>query len=74
MKAGEWGSSGIIDASDVLGRGAWLVDVQTHPLKVPQFGGGDEGGQLLVRSKQPNPPRSGTAPAPSRSGAVLSPR
>ena len=75
VKAGEWGSSGIIDASNVLGPGAWLIDVQAHPLKVPQFGGGDEGGHLLlVRSKQPNPPRSGTAPAPSRSGAVLSPR
>ena len=59
VKAGEWELSGIIDASNLFGPGAWLVDVQAHPLKVPQFGGGDEGGHLLlVRSKQPNPPRA----------------
>ena len=66
VKAGEWELSGIIDASNLFGPGAWLVDVQAHSLKVPQFGGGDEGGQLLVRSKQPNPLRGQSSPCASR--------
>lgn len=47
-KAGSWESSGIINVADLLGEGAWLVDVQAHSLKVDQFGSEDEGGQLLL--------------------------
>jgi hypothetical protein len=55
-EAGSWESSGIIDASAFFGPGAWLVDVQAHTLDVPQFGGVDEGGQLLlVRRITPSP-------------------
>jgi len=39
-KAGEWESSGIIDASDIFGKGVWLVDIQAHTI--------NEGGQLLL--------------------------
>jgi hypothetical protein len=46
--AGSWESSGIINTADVFGEGTWLVDVQAHTLKAPQFGGEDEGGQLLL--------------------------
>jgi hypothetical protein len=57
---GEWESSGIVDASDVFGRGAFLVDVQAHSLLIDTAlldvdGDGDfdvtqkrEGGQLLL--------------------------
>lgn len=37
---GDWESSGILDASQYFGEGAWLVDVQAHTK--------DEGGQLLL--------------------------
>ncbi|MFL5759125.1 MAG: alkaline phosphatase PhoX [Thermomicrobiales bacterium] len=47
-EAGSWESSGIINVEDIYGPGAWLVDVQAHEIKVPQFGGEDEGGQLLL--------------------------
>jgi hypothetical protein len=47
-EGGAWESSGIIDASELFGPGAWLLDVQAHTLVVPQFGGVDEGGQLLL--------------------------
>jgi hypothetical protein len=47
-EAGSWESSGIIDVSAIFGEGTWLVDVQAHTLKVAQFGGVDEGGQLLL--------------------------
>jgi hypothetical protein len=47
-EAGSWESSGIINVSDIYGEGAWLVDVQAHTIKVPQFGGEDEGGQILL--------------------------
>jgi hypothetical protein len=47
-EAGSWESSGIIDVSELFGEGAWLVDVQAHTLEVAQFGGVDEGGQLLL--------------------------
>src|SRR5215211_3235397 len=43
-----WESSGIINVSHIFGQGAWLADVQAHSLAVPQFGGEDEGGQLLL--------------------------
>jgi secreted PhoX family phosphatase len=47
-EAGSWESSGIINVADIYGEGAWLVDVQAHSIKVPQFGAEDEGGQLLL--------------------------
>lgn len=52
---GNWESSGIVDASSVLGPGAFLVDVQAHGWDTPVPGGNDppavqqrEHGQLLV--------------------------
>ena len=59
---GAWESSGIVDASDAFGRGAFLVDVQAGTLRVgdrvngPDFNGDGtpewiherEGGQLLL--------------------------
>ncbi|MBA2385046.1 MAG: hypothetical protein H0V68_10360 [Actinobacteria bacterium] len=52
---GAWESSGIVDASSVLGPGAFLVDVQAHGWDTPVPGGNDppavqqrERGQLLV--------------------------
>ena len=52
---GAWESSGIVDASSVLGPGAFLVDVQAHGWETPVPGGNDppavqqrEHGQLLV--------------------------
>lgn len=43
-----WESSGIIDASEWLGEGTWLFDVQAHTLPVPKAGLVNEGGQLLL--------------------------
>lgn len=54
-EGGAWESSGIIDASEFFGPGAWLLDVQAHTLIVPQFGGVDEGGQLLLLRVNDNP-------------------
>lgn len=48
VKAGEWESSGIIDVSDIYGPGMWITGVQAHTRATPQFGGVDEGGQLLL--------------------------
>jgi hypothetical protein len=52
---GAWESSGIVDASSVLGPGAFLVDVQAHGWDTEVPGGNDPGflqmrehGQLLV--------------------------
>lgn len=52
---GAWESSGIVDASSILGPGAFLVDVQAHRWDEPVSGGNDppaapfrEHGQLLV--------------------------
>jgi len=59
-KPGEWESSGVINVSSILGPNTWLFDVQAHTLKTPQFGGTDEGGQLLVL-------RFGAAPSPAPS-------
>ncbi len=42
---GEWESSGILDATEFFGEGAWILDVQVHTL--------NEGGQLLLM-KIPN--------------------
>jgi hypothetical protein len=52
---GEWESSGVINASELLGRGWWLVDVQAHkttasqpgPTLVPDSATGEDG-QLLA--------------------------
>ena len=52
-EAGSWESSGIIDVSELFGEGTWLVGVQAHTLEVPQFGGVDEGGQLLLLQQTP---------------------
>jgi hypothetical protein len=43
-----WESSGIIDASEWLGQGSWLFDIQAHTLPVPNAGLVNEGGQLLL--------------------------
>jgi hypothetical protein len=58
---GAWESSGIVDASDVFGRGAFLVNIQAHTLWVEKAPGDDnfppagvdftykrEGGQLVL--------------------------
>jgi hypothetical protein len=42
-----WESSGIIDASEWLGSGNWLFDVQAHSRPVPSLGLASESGQLL---------------------------
>ena len=34
LAPGAWESSGIVDASEVFGPGAWLVNVQAHTLFV----------------------------------------
>lgn len=46
--AGSWESSGVLNTADIFGEGTWLIDVQAHSLQVDQFGGTDEGGQLLL--------------------------
>jgi secreted PhoX family phosphatase len=38
LRPGTWESSGIIDASHVLGRDWWLLDVQAHSTTAPQPG------------------------------------
>jgi hypothetical protein len=43
-----WETSGIIDASEWFGAGAWLFDVQAHSLPVPSQNLVNEGGQLLL--------------------------
>ncbi len=55
-RRGTWESSGIIDASDLLGKDWWLLDVQAHnslapqpgPSLVPNSGPVGENGQLLA--------------------------
>jgi hypothetical protein len=55
LPPGSWESSGIIDASDVFGRGAFLIDVQAHgfelhtaPSPFPGVNYMREAGQLLL--------------------------
>ena len=48
VKPGDWESSGMINAFDLLGDGKWIFNVQAHTLRVPQLGAHGEGGQLLV--------------------------
>jgi secreted PhoX family phosphatase len=45
---GDWETSGIINMADILDHHQWLMVTQAHTLKVPQFGGTDEGGQLML--------------------------
>jgi hypothetical protein len=54
LKPGEWESSGVINASDLLGPGRWLLDVQAHERTAPQPGprlapssSSGEAGQLI---------------------------
>jgi hypothetical protein len=44
---GGWEVSGVIDAEEFLGRGAWLLDVQAHSLRIAPIYATVEGGQLL---------------------------
>lgn len=52
---GDWESSGIIDASDLYGKGSWLLDVQAHSLERPTVNGvpvnGPDGQLLLMNIK-----------------------
>ncbi|MGB8702904.1 MAG: alkaline phosphatase PhoX, partial [Thermosynechococcaceae cyanobacterium] len=45
---GAWESSGIINASKILGPDTWLLDVQAHTLFTDYNGKQDESGQLLL--------------------------
>jgi len=45
---GEWESTGIVDASDLFGADTWLIAVQAHNLRAPQFRNRQGGGQLLL--------------------------
>lgn len=54
LKPGAWESSGVTNASDLLGPGRWLLDVQAHERKAPQPGSdlrpsssSGEAGQLI---------------------------
>lgn len=62
-RGGPWTPFGIIDASAFYGAGAWLTAVQAPMPRVEQFGGEDEGGQLLLlRYTAPRPtPTAGAA-------------
>jgi hypothetical protein len=44
---GGWEFSGVVDAEDYLGRGAWILDVQAHSLRVAPVAETVEGGQYL---------------------------
>ncbi|HLQ67391.1 MAG TPA: hypothetical protein VK123_09210 [Candidatus Limnocylindrales bacterium] len=45
---GAWESTGIIDASEMFGVGAWLVSVQAPTDWTTSFGGNSGGGQLIL--------------------------
>jgi hypothetical protein len=47
-KPGNWESSGIVSMQSILGPGKWLIVTQAHSFEVDQFGGKDEGGQLML--------------------------
>jgi hypothetical protein len=59
LPKGNWESSGIVDASDAFGRGAFLVDVQAHGWDVPtnthpgQNRQREQGQLLLIKVKNP---------------------
>ena len=38
LRPGTWESSGVINASKILGKGWWLLDVQAHGTTAPQPG------------------------------------
>lgn len=44
---GRWETSGIVDAEALLGRGAWLLSVQAHSLRIDPVAETVQGGQLL---------------------------
>jgi hypothetical protein len=46
-KPGRWEFSGVVDAEDYLGRGAWILDVQAHSLRIVPVPETVEGGQYL---------------------------
>jgi hypothetical protein len=55
LRPGTWESSGVINASKILGKGWWLLDVQAHSTTAPQPGptltpnsSSGEDGQLLA--------------------------
>lgn len=55
LRPGEWESSGVIDAEELLGKDMWLLDVQAHDSTAPQPGPSltpdsstGEDGQLLA--------------------------
>ena len=50
---GGWETSGIIDAEEFLGRGAWLLDVQAHSLRIVPVSETVEGGQILQLNWKP---------------------
>jgi hypothetical protein len=55
-KPGGWEFSGVVDAEDYLGRGAWILDVQAHSLRIrPRET--VEGGQYLQVIWKPKEPR-----------------
>jgi hypothetical protein len=44
---GGWEFSGVVDAEEYLGRGAWILDVQAHSLRIAPEDTTVEGGQYL---------------------------
>ncbi len=50
---GRWEFSGVIDAEEALGRGAWLLDVQAHGLRIAPESDTVEGGQILQLNWKP---------------------
>lgn len=54
---GGWETSGIIDAEEFLGRGAWLLDVQAHSLRIVPIPETIEGGQILQLNWKPEDER-----------------
>ena len=59
LAKGTWESSGIVDASRVFGRGAFLVDIQAHQWDVPtnthpgQNRQREQGQLLLIKVRDP---------------------
>jgi len=50
---GGWEFSGVIDAERFLGRGAWILDIQAHSLRINPVGETVEGGQIFEISHVP---------------------
>lgn len=51
---GGWEFSGIVDAEEYLGRGAWLLNVQAHSLRIVPVSETVQGGQVLQLSYLPS--------------------